>query len=227
MNIILSRDEIRSIDKKAIEEYGIPGCVLMENAGRNMAEYLLLQDIRGPIILCAGKGNNGGDAYVIARYLDNHQIPISVFVFAAKEEIKGDALIHYQVLEKMGIYITHITEQQLNDANFQSEIFKKFQNAEWIVDGILGTGLLGSMSSFYTQVITLMNNAQRKILAIDIPSGLDCDTGEPLGSAIRAHTTLTVIAAKKGFSNYDAKKYIGHCEVIDIGIPRRLFTKNA
>lgn len=280
----LSRDEIRALDKKAIEEYGLPGVVLMENAGRGIAAYLLSKFLSDPssplsssklhpntpssiqpilqpnlsihlqstnikpsevikpnVLICCGKGNNGGDGYVVARYLDIHQIPCRVLVFADPDEIQGDAKIHYDVIKKSGIPITYYSstneknsssKSERNHAepgvlkanmHFEESLLQEFTAAEWLVDGIFGTGLKGQVNDFYAKIINLMNQSKTKILSIDIPSGLDCDTGEPLGLAIRAHTTISLIAVKKGFANPAAKQYIGDLEIIDLGLPRILY----
>src|SRR5712692_7343875 len=101
----LSRDEVRAFDRRAIEELGIPGVVLMENAGRGAAELLLSLGIHGTVVVCCGKGNNGGDGFVIARHLHNHEVPVRVLLFAQPEELTGDAAINYRIIERMGLPI--------------------------------------------------------------------------------------------------------------------------
>ena len=103
MTQFLSREQVRAVDRRAIEEYGVPGVMLMENAGRSAAELLLRLGARGPVTVCAGKGNNGGDGFVIARHLDIHRIPVRVLLFARPGELTGDAATNYRIIEKSGL----------------------------------------------------------------------------------------------------------------------------
>lgn len=215
----LPRDEVRKLDQLAIEEFGIPGIVLMENAGRNTAEYLMsLATIRGPVVICCGKGNNGGDGFVVARHLDNHNIPVHVLLFANSQELRGDAEINYNIVLKSGIYVV-----DCSDEHGLERLKNEVARAEWIVDALFGTGLSGQIKPPYDDVIKTINAATAKKLAIDIPSGLDCDTGEPLGTAVKADHTVTFIAQKKGFSNPQAQAFLGQVHVADIGMPRVIF----
>lgn len=213
--MILSRDEARELDRRAIQEMGIPGVVLMENAGRNIANYLLSLKPKGPVAVCCGKGNNAGDGFVIARYLDNHDVPVRVLLLGQSEKYKGDAEINYQILAKSGIAMRFCPDSQ--------SLQKELENADWIVDAIFGTGLSGEVRASYYQMIQVINDQNAKILAVDIPSGLDCDTGRSLGIAVQAQQTVTIVASKKGFNNPEAQPYLGKITVIDIGIPKLLF----
>src|SRR5438093_237125 len=103
--MILGRDEVRQVDRRAIEEFGMPGVVLMENAGRGVAELLLRLGIHGRVVLCCGKGNNGGDGFVVARHLDNHGVPVRLLLFSRPEELKGDAATHYRIIAQAGLPI--------------------------------------------------------------------------------------------------------------------------
>src|SRR5882724_7757046 len=98
MENFISREQVRALDRRAIEEYGVPGVVLMENAGRGAAEVLMALGVRGPVLVCCGKGNNGGDGFVIARHLDNRGVPVRVFLFADPASLTGDAAVHYHIL---------------------------------------------------------------------------------------------------------------------------------
>src|SRR6266566_4877690 len=102
----LTRAQVRELDRRAIEEYGVPGIVLMENAGRGAAELLLALGARGPVVICCGKGNNGGDGFVIARHLDNHGIPVRILLFAPPEDLSGDAAINYRIVERSRLPIS-------------------------------------------------------------------------------------------------------------------------
>jgi NAD(P)H-hydrate epimerase len=214
----LSREQVRALDRRAIEEFGVPGVVLMENAGRGAAEVLISLGCRGPVVICCGKGNNGGDGFVIARHLDNRRIPVHVLLFADPLQLTGDAATNYQIIARSGMEISIHDGDSLNDAEVCSEL----ANAEWIVDALFGTGLTGPVRKPFDQIIQCMNEARRRILAIDIPSGLDCDTGQPLGPTVRADHTVTFVAEKKGFANPPAKNWTGQVHIADIGAPRRL-----
>lgn len=215
MKRTLSREESRELDRRAIEDFGIPGIVLMENAGRGVVDYLFSLGIKGPVVICCGKGNNAGDGFVIARHLDSRNIPVRVLIFS-NEEFRGDAKINYDILVKSLIPIIHCDSIE--------KLSHELTNAEWIIDALFGTGLVGPVKPPYDQVIETMNAATHaKMLAVDIPSGLDCDTGSPLGATIKAQYTLTFVALKKGFANPESQRYLGEVQIVDIGIPRVLF----
>lgn len=213
--LFLSRDQSREIDRIAIEEYGMPGVILMENAGRGAVDYLFSLNVRGPVIICCGKGNNAGDGFVMARHLDNHSIPTSVILCSKPEELKGDAAINYHILSKAGV--------RIEIYNNVDDLQKTLHTAEWIVDALFGTGLEGIVKQPYADIIQTINSSTAKILAVDIPSGLDCDSGEPLGIAIKAHHTVTFGSLKKGFAAIKAHSYLGQVKVVDIGVPRKIW----
>jgi NAD(P)H-hydrate epimerase len=212
--MFLSRNEVRAIDRRAIEEFGVPGVVLMENAGRGAAELLLSLGINGPVLICAGKGNNGGDGFVIARHLDNAGCPVRVLLFARPEDLTGDAAINYHIIARSHLLI--LTNP--DDATVRSEL----ADAIWIVDALFGTGLTGAVRSPFDKVITAINVSGKSVLAVDIPSGLDCDTGQPLGPCVRANHTVTFVAQKKGFAHAAAREWLGSVHVVGIGAPRIL-----
>ncbi len=212
--MFLSRDETRGLDRRAIEEYGVPSVVLMENAGRGIAELLLALGIHGPVVICCGKGNNGGDGFVIARHLDSHQVPVRVLLFSRPEELAGDAAINYGSLAKSGFPVEVRAERPLDVELLRRDL----ASAGWIVDALFGTGLTGPVRPPFDQVIAAINASPARILAVDIPSGLDCDTGQPLGPTVRAHYTATMVSQKKGFAAASAREWLGQIRVIDIGI---------
>jgi NAD(P)H-hydrate epimerase len=216
--MFFSREEVRRVDRRAIEEYGVPGVVLMENAGRGSAELLRRLGIHGRVAVCCGKGNNGGDGFVLARHLDNHHIPIKVLLFADPDELSGDAAVHYRILTHSELPIRIHSTTSLNHDAVRSDLV----GAEWIVDALFGTGLAGAVRPPFAALIDLINTCAARVLAVDIPSGLDCDTGQPLGPTIRAEHTATFVALKKGFTNPAAREWLGQVHVLDIGAPRRL-----
>lgn len=218
----LSRDEVRSLDQRAIEGYGVPGIVLMENAGRGCAELLMrLNPEKRPVVILCGPGNNGGDGFVIARHLDIHGWPVDVQVMARNSRTGGDAEINFDILFAAGIDYTHYNPEHVSELQAKF-LVKKIQQAEWLVDALFGTGLTRPLSHPYDFAVNELNASGHPVLAIDIPSGLDCDTGEPLGPTVRATHTATFVAHKKGFLNPKSREWTGEVHVIDIGAPRKL-----
>ncbi len=213
----LTRQQVREVDRRAIEEFGVPSVILMENAGRGCAELLIRLGIYTPVVICCGKGNNGGDGFVIARHLDNHQIPVKILLFANPEELSGDAATNYQIVARSGITVQVVDEENINDDWLQQQ----WLGCEWIVDALFGTGLSGPVRPPFDQVIQAINQSGLNVFAVDIPSGLDCDTGEPQGPTIRAQHTATFVALKTGFAKPAAREWSGQVHVISIGAPRK------
>jgi NAD(P)H-hydrate epimerase len=214
----LSRDEVRELDRRAIEEYGVPGVVLMENAGRGTAELLRSLGVRGPVVICCGKGNNGGDGLVIARHLDNAQIPVKILLFGKPEELTGDAAINHHILIKARLPLESLELRPLDGEKVRRELAA----AEWVVDALFGTGLAGPVRPPFDEVIPAINASAARVLAVDIPSGLDCDSGQSLGPTVRADHTATFVGLKKGFANPAAQAWLGRVDVVGIGMPRCL-----
>jgi NAD(P)H-hydrate epimerase len=213
----LTRDEVRDIDRRAIEELGLPGIVLMENAGRGAAELMIELGIDGLVTIVAGKGNNGGDGYVIARHLENRGFQVRVLLFADPKELTGDAATNYRVLRAAGTPIRNcFATNQVTD--WKEELVGR----TWIVDALLGTGTHGAVREPFLSVIEQINASRVRVLAVDLPSGLDCDIGEPLGACVRASHTATFVAPKRGFENPSSVTYTGEVHVIDNGVPRSL-----
>ncbi|MHC4124786.1 MAG: NAD(P)H-hydrate epimerase [Planctomycetota bacterium] len=215
----MSREQVRSVDAWAINELLIPGVVLMENAGRSCAELIRkkLAKINKPnVCIFCGTGNNGGDGYVIARHLLNSGFEITVVVCGDCDRVKGDARINLDILRAMALPIKQLG---INRSNLSDKVSLLAADSDMIVDGIFGTGLRGQLRNDYKQLITSINSQNKPIFAIDIPSGLDCDTGLPLATAIKADYTVTFVAVKKGFvSNKTASKYTGEVWIASIGI---------
>lgn len=213
----LSRSEVREVDRRAIEEYGLPGIVLMENAGREVARRLMSMGTRGQVVIACGKGNNGGDGFVIARHLENHGVDVHVLLFASLEDVSGDAATNLDVLQRAGTPLT-----VLGDDFDPAELAEQLREADLIVDALLGTGTKGHVRPPFDKVIESINASAARVVAIDLPSGLDADLGVPLGATIYADRTFTMVAPKLGFANPDAADFVGTVEVVDIGVPRRL-----
>jgi hydroxyethylthiazole kinase-like uncharacterized protein yjeF len=219
--LVMSRDEVRAFDTWAINSIGIPGVVLMENAGRSCAELVeeKLKDVAGKkVCIFCGTGNNGGDGYVIARHLINRGVNITVVVCGDRNKIKGDAKINLDILEQMGESVELLNP---SDQDIAGRIERFVTGADVIVDSLFGTGVRGQLSDDYKRLIESINTCNCPVLAVDIPSGLDCDTGEPLGAAVRAAWTVTFVAVKKGFVSGSAAQYTGEIFVASIGIATR------
>lgn len=219
--VVMTRDEVRAFDAWAINALGIPGVALMENAGRSCAELLIdkLEGVSEPkVCIFCGAGNNGGDGYVIARHLINLGIKVTVVVCGDYNKIKGDAKTNLDILERMGRSIERLNP---SDNDVAGRVAHFSAGASAIVDALFGTGLKGQLSDEYKRLIENINSCNIPVLAVDIPSGIDCDSGEPLGAAIRAKWTVTFVAVKKGFLTANTAQYTGEIFVASIGIAVR------
>jgi NAD(P)H-hydrate epimerase len=201
-----------------MDEFAVPGIVLMENAGRGMAELLRSLGIAGPVVICCGKGNNGGDGFVIARHLDNAGVRLRVLLFADPAGLTGDAAVNHAILVRAGVPITVMAGTTINEGQLRAEL----TTADWVVDALFGSGLQGPVRPPFDRVIAAINASRARVFAVDIPSGLDSDTGQPMGATVRAHHTATVAALKRGFVEPAARPWLGKVHVIDMGAPRRL-----
>jgi NAD(P)H-hydrate epimerase len=215
---LMTKDEVRAVDSWAINTLGIPGVVLMENAGRSCAELIKekLKAITEPkVCIFCGTGNNGGDGYVIARHLLNSGFEVIVVICGDRMKVKGDAKINLDILEKLDR-----PSEQLNpkDDDVPARVKTFAADADMIVDGLFGTGLSGPLRDDYIQLIESINACDCLIMAVDIPSGLDCDSGRPLGTAVKASCTVTFVAVKKGFVSEIAASYTGEIYIASIGI---------
>ncbi len=221
----LTRAQVRELDRRAMDEYGIPGIVLMENAGRGCAELLmrLNPEKKRTLILC-GPGNNGGDGFVMARPLDNAGWEVNVQAIAVNNGgLSGDAEVNFEVLVESDVQVGQCNPSYfLDPVRYSQFLTLQFNPAVWIVDALFGTGLSRPLTEPFNEIAALINASGKPVLAIDIPSGLDCDTGEPLGPTVRAKHTATFVAPKRGFLNPKSREWIGEVHVIDIGVPRKL-----
>ncbi len=226
-----TREEMRDLDRKAMVDYLIPGIILMENAGRNVAgeavsmlrhaHQLQTESIPGTrkvAVLC-GKGNNGGDGYVIARHLHNSGVSVKVFVVANISDIlkEGDAAVNLQILLKMKIPV-----QELPDIAAVKNLAKELRGYDVIIDALFGTGLSGEVREPFRTLIGAANDSRKPIISVDIPSGLDANTGAVLGAAVKATKTVTFAVSKKGFYLNEGPAHTGEVVVTDISIPWEL-----
>jgi ADP-dependent NAD(P)H-hydrate dehydratase / NAD(P)H-hydrate epimerase len=212
--------EMQMMDQYTMEKIGLPGIVLMENAGAKVVEGILaVSPCEKPkVIILAGGGNNGGDGFVIARRLYDLGLEPLLCLLVDPYRIKGDAKVHLDVYIKRGLPLFQLLEHTLPE--FQKELSK----VDIIVDAILGTGVNGPVREPFNQVISMVNEyAEEKIIiSVDIPSGVSSDTGKVEGEAIKATKTITFVFPKKGFFLHDGPKYIGEWEAVDISVPHSI-----
>lgn len=214
------REEMQRLDRRSIEEYGIPGVILMENAGLRAADdaeaWMAKRGLGKAVIFC-GKGNNGGDGFVVARHLFNRGLPVEVWKVGGDPRPDTDAGLNHRIAVRMGIPIG-VAPAPLPVAGSGSLLGEE----DAAIDALLGTGLAGEVRDPYRAAIDALNGGPSPIYSIDCPSGLDCDTGEVLGAAIVAERTVTFGAPKRGFLQGEGPRHVGDLVVVDISIPRTL-----
>lgn len=215
MATALTRAQVREVDRRAIEEFGIPGIVLMENAGHGAAEIIRARlPAGGRVAIVCGRGNNGGDGFVIARHLALSGFGVHVFVACDPSILTGDAATNYAIVQRMGIAITRTDSPETIAAALTT-----MRSADVVVDALLGTGFAGEVRPPLDDIIAAINTVGRRVIAIDVPSGLDCDTGRPCNATVRAAETITFVAPKTGFDAPGAAAYTGEVYVVGIGAP--------
>ncbi|MFZ4858010.1 MAG: NAD(P)H-hydrate dehydratase [Desulfuromonadaceae bacterium] len=214
---VISAETMQDIDRQAIVECGIPGLHLMEKAGCScVAEIIAEFGACRRCVVIAGKGNNGGDGYVIARLLGAKGWRVKVIILAGREQISGDAATNLELLSDS--VINYCTAEGLLSVQHGKDLLQ----ADVIVDALFGTGLSNTVSGIYREAIRLMNASGRPIVAVDIPSGIHGTSGLILGDAVRAYCTVTFAFAKLGHVLYPGAEYTGRLVVADIGIPAHL-----
>ncbi len=220
---LLNADQIRELDRRAIREIGIPGPVLMENAGRAVADAIQARFAElapGPVLILAGKGNNGGDGYVIARVLIDRGWQVRTVVIASAGEIRGDAAVHLRALKRCGGEVVHAASETRLEA-----VLSRGVAAALVVDALLGTGLNQEVRGVSREAIVWCNRQAAPVVAVDIPSGVAADSGQILGAAVRADLTVSFAAAKPGLVSYPGAAWSGEIEVAEIGIPAALLAE--
>jgi len=222
---LLTAIEMRALDREAIEQWGLPGAVLMENAGRGVADQLeeAFADLwPGPLLIAAGKGNNGGDGFVAARHLQNRGWDVSVLLLADPEDVAGDARLYLDLLQRSGADLHPVSDGAALLASIA-----ELPTPVLVVDALLGTGFSGTVSGLYAEVIDWINALGVPVLAVDLPSGIDASSGAVSGPAIQAELTVSFESAKVGHVVAPAADYVGDLSVIDIGIPQALSFQHA
>jgi NAD(P)H-hydrate epimerase len=227
-DLVLTREQCRKLDRRASDQYGISGLVLMENAGRGVVDVLERRGIEGTVVILCGKGNNAGDGFVIARHLEIRGYACRVLLLASPDELQGDAAANFAILNKSSVPIVDLSGAQAGASSppdsLRKELTKHAADADWLVDAMLGTGACGEPRPPFDAAIEWINarSAETRVMAVDVPSGLDCDTGQPASHTVRADHTCTFAAMKAGFTQPAAKPYTGEVHVCDIGVPPRL-----
>ncbi len=232
-----NRDEMRELDRATIENIGIPGIILMENAGRGAAQYfrekmLLIENISSEsqdlrdlhsslsgfkVLIVNGRGNNGGDGFVIARHMHNWGADVKILLLCKGEDLHGDALVNYRIAHSMKLEIIDDFHQNM----LGSIDFSKF---DAIIDGIFGTGLTRKIKGRAYEIIAKINEQKtHRVYAIDVPSGLDVDSGMINGICVNADATATFGGMKTGMTKNNGPLQCGEIRVIDISVPRRLY----
>lgn len=210
----LTRAQVREVDRRSIEEYHIPGVVLMENAARAAADVacdMLDDNCVGEVLVLCGGGNNGGDGLAVARHLHNRGADVSLALTIDPDKYKGEARVNWEIVSAMKLEWEGATADRIAGTS-----------ALLIIDAIFGTGLEAAPREPFGGIVAAVGRSGVPVLAIDLPSGMDCDTGEPLGACITATRTITFVAEKVGFGQPGARKYLGEVSVGGIGCPREL-----
>jgi NAD(P)H-hydrate epimerase len=213
---IVTASEMQAIDQCAIRKFNIPGIVLMENAGRSVVNLMFdrINDLKqAKVLVVCGKGNNGGDGFVIGRHLHNAGVRVEVLLLGKRSQIKNEARINADSVHALGIPILEIFEKNLSSLNHS------LRHCRVIVDAIFGTGLSKPVTGLHKKVIEKINAANKFVVAVDIPSGINADTGQVIGPSIRANLTAALALAKRSHILYPAADNVGELEVLDIGIP--------
>jgi hydroxyethylthiazole kinase-like uncharacterized protein yjeF len=211
-------EQMRQIDRTAIDDIGIPGSVLMENAGRQTVSHLCsyFGKVKGKkIAVFAGPGNNGGDGFVVARHLQQLGAQVRVFLLVGADRIMGDAAVHFRIVCNLHIPVSFLLGPE-DLQGLEPDYF------DLIVDALFGTGLKRQIEGHFARVIEMMNSASCPVVAVDMPSGLDSDTGGICGVAVKADLTVTFGVAKLGHFVFPGREMVGALEVADIGIPSQV-----
>jgi NAD(P)H-hydrate epimerase len=210
----LSRQQVRQVDRLSVAKYKIPSVILMENAARTVADVAcgMLGDSLGQVLILCGGGNNGGDGLAAARHLHNRGADVAIMLTVHPSKYAGEAKVNWDIVEAMKLKCSQGTAAELQS-----------RRPALIIDAIFGTGLSQPpREASFAEIVAAVTKLEVPVLAVDIPSGMDCDTGKPLGACIVAKRTVTFVAEKIGFANPEAKQYLGEVTVADIGCPREL-----
>ncbi|MCD6404278.1 MAG: NAD(P)H-hydrate epimerase [Planctomycetes bacterium] len=207
---------VREMDRRTIEDFGVPGAVLMENAGAAVVEIASqMLGACGAVVILAGAGNNAGDGFVTARHLANRGYRMEVITAAARAKYHGNAALNLNIVEKMGLPLSLWDERSR----------ELIEGTDLVIDALLGTGLSGPLRPPYGEIIDAVNAAAAAVLAVDIPSGLDADTGEIVSAAVTAAKTVTFALPKAGLFRGEGPDRAGEVILADIEIPRSVYPR--
>ena len=218
----LTRQQLRDFDRRAVEEWGVPSLILMENAGRSTAD--VIERWRAGVTelgagrdfaIVAGVGNNGGDGFVIARHLHLRRHGVCVFVVGDRAKLTADAATNLQIIERLGLDVRWRKGDQFG------KLSEELEGWDLVIDALGGTGISGPLRGELALAVEQINAARKWVVAVDIPTGLDCDTGQAHPPTIRAQLTVTMVDRKVGFAAPGADLYTGEVVVVDIGVPIR------
>jgi NAD(P)H-hydrate epimerase len=209
---LLTAGQSKALDIRAAVDYGISTLVLMENAGRQVAcEAMRLHRVSKKIAIFCGTGNNGGDGFVAARHLRLQGIRTHVYLAGKISDAGKEARVNLDILRKLGQKVFETTPATLARI--------KINSYGLIIDALLGVGLTGEVRGIYKDLIALINASRVRVLSVDIPSGLDATTGKMLGCCVKADTTITFVAKKRGMTVKDGPRNCGTVVIADIGLP--------
>lgn len=216
---IMSKKNCSNIDKQTIDEYNMPGIILMENAAEQI--FRNIRTLGNRYIIFCGNGNNGADGLAIGRKLIFDNKDVLFILLKPRKNPTEEFQVNFNILKSLKVNMMII-----DDIDKLDEIQHLIEDFPIVIDSIFGIGLDRKLNDFYFKIIDIINNSNKKIIAVDVPSGLDADSGRPLGSAVKAHITYTVEVIKKGFIEYSALEYLGDLKVIQIGIPENVKQAN-
>lgn len=218
---VVTNKEMKKIDRWCMKNLGISGIVLMENAGRGcvniLEEYFQLEALK--VLIICGKGNNGGDGFVIGRHLQNRGALVKIILTGRSRDLKGDALLNFKLIRKAEVEIYETT-----DLSKIKKIYKSF-NPIVLVDAMFGTGFKGKFKGVYHRLIEMINDTDTFIFSIDIPSGINGDDGQVEDTCIIANATATMCLPKRGNYLYPGREFCGDLYIVDIGVPYKLIDK--
>jgi NAD(P)H-hydrate epimerase len=206
---------IRQIDAAAVRELNLPSLLLMENAARGVCEVLESLHPCGRILILCGPGNNGGDGMAIARLLATSGIVSEVYLVRAGKVLTPDAESNLDFLRRCNIPICEANAESLSKAVLQ------ISTNDWIVDALLGTGISGTLREPFYEIVESINQSAARVLSVDVPTGLNSDTGKPCGICVRADVTVTFVAKKSGFRFEHASPFLGGVVIRQIGVPQK------
>lgn len=215
---ILSQKQCFTLKSLIFELYGMGGLTFLETSAVRMTNLLDKLGIHGKVVVCCGKGSNAALGLIMARYLANRQYKVETWMVYRPEELSKPALANYEILDEC--------QDDVGFTAYSPDLFQEaIQDADWVVDALLGIGASGAPRAPLDGVINTINAAEKKVFAIDIPSGLDMDLGVPYNPTIIAKHTGTFINYKKGFFNPQAKEFLGEIHMVDMDIPANVFSQ--